>query len=395
MRVVMAPDSFKGTVAAADVASALAQGWADVRRTDEVVECPQADGGEGTLEAVAANVPSAERRRVEGVRGPDGRPTTGVWLMLPDGTAVVELAQVCGLPMMRAPNAGGASTFGLGQVIRAAMAGGARCLCVALGGSASTDGGAGALRALRMGLYDGRGDNVPEGGRALHDLARVDAADLIAPPAGGVELLADTTAVLSGPGGAAETFAPQKGADPETVRELDVALARFSRVLGRVLHSEADAPGAGAAGGTAFGLAAWASGAGGKSVDAARPGAARPVITPGAQRIGELTGLTDLLDRCEVVVTGEGRFDRTSSSGKLVGSVLHRCAGRPVTSVVVAGRLDMVPPVMALALDEIAGSVEGAMRDPRRWLVAAGAEAARRVETNTAQVSQTIQIRRT
>ncbi|MBU1588354.1 MAG: glycerate kinase, partial [Actinobacteria bacterium] len=152
--VVIAPDSFKGSLSAREVAEAIAAGWRAVRPDDELVLVPQADGGEGTLDAVEASVPGAVRCSAGSVTGPDGRPTPGEWLQLPDGTAVVELAQPSGLPLMRELDALGATTRGLGQVIRAALEAGATSLVIGLGGSASTDAAAGALAELGLVLLD-------------------------------------------------------------------------------------------------------------------------------------------------------------------------------------------------------------------------------------------------
>jgi glycerate kinase len=358
LRVVIAPDSFKGSLDATAVAAAIADGWATTRSQDELVLLPQADGGEGTLDAVAS-CRRAERRALAGVRGPDGHPTTGQWLRLDDGTAVVELAQMNGLPMMAAPDPCGASTFGLGQVIAAALDDGARALLVGLGGSASTDGGAGALRALGAQLRDGRGADIALGGAALARLASIDLTHLHPPPPGGVQLLTDTTAVLCGPAGAAHVFGPQKGADPTMCAELDAALGHFAACLSKVAVCRPDQPGAGAAGGTGFGLAAWGA-----------------TLVPGAARTAELTGLAAEFGCADVIVTGEGQFDRTSLTGKLVGSILHRCAGTSTRPVVIAGRFAATPPAASMSLTELAGSAEQALAHPARWAHAAGAAAA-------------------
>ena len=167
LRVVIAPDSFKGSLDAIGAAEAIAAGWAERRPHDELVLLPQADGGEGTLAAIAACYPKAQWREVANVAGPDGRPTIGWWLCLPDGIAVVELAQVNGLPMMATLAPDTASTYGLGQVIAAALDDGAKALVIGLGGSASTDGAAGALCALGARLLDRDGRTLPPGGGAL------------------------------------------------------------------------------------------------------------------------------------------------------------------------------------------------------------------------------------
>jgi glycerate kinase len=358
LRVVIAPDSFKGSLAAAGVAEAIADGWRSVRPDDVLVLLPQADGGEGTLAAIAAAVPGAVLRSAGDVTGPDGRPTPAHWLTLPDGTAVIELADSSGLPLMAAPDALGASTRGLGEVIGGALDAGARSLVIGLGGSASTDGGAGALSALGMRLLDSDDRPLGDGGGELARLARVDATALRAAPAGGVRLLTDVTAPLLGPQGAAAVFGPQKGASPDDVARLETALATFAGLLGE----GAAVPGSGAAGGAGYGfLAAWGA-----------------RIEAGSQAIATLTGLAAEAASADVVITGEGRFDLTSMTGKVVGNALGLAGGR---TVIIAGQLAAEPPpgVRGWDLTELAGSVEAALGDPARWLRDAGTAAARSV----------------
>jgi glycerate kinase len=358
LRVVIAPDSYKGSLDAAAVAQAIAEGWRSVRPGDDLVLLPQADGGEGTLAAVASAIPRAEPRSAGDVTGPDGRPTPGHWLELPDGTAVIELAGPSGLPLMAAPDPLGASTRGLGEVIGAALDAGAGALVIGLGGSASTDGASGALAALGMRLLDSDGRPLGDGGGELARLARIDRSALRAAPVGGVRLLSDVTAPLLGPTGAAAVFAPQKGADAGDVLTLEAALANYARLLG----DGADVPGAGAAGGAGYGfLAAWGA-----------------RIEAGSQAIARLTGLDAEAASADVVVTGEGRFDATSTTGKVVGGVLDLAGGR---TMIVAGQLAADPPpgVRAWGLSDIAGSVEAALGDPARWLRDAGGQAARSV----------------
>ncbi len=350
--VVIAPDSFKGSLSAREVAEAIAAGWRAVRPGDELVLVPQADGGEGTLDAVEASVPGAVRCSAGSVTGPDGRPTPGEWLQLPDGTAVVELAQPSGLPLMRELDALGATTRGLGQVIRAALEAGATSLVIGLGGSASTDAAAGALAELGLVLLDEQGELVADGGRGLADVVDVHRDALIPPPAGGVTLLTDVTAPLLGPSGAAAVFGPQKGATPAQVAQLDAALAHLAEMLG----GDPDAAGSGAAGGAGYGFATvWGA-----------------TIVSGADRLAELSGLRAAIDRADVVLTGEGRFDEQSLTGKVVGSILALGA-----TGVIAGQVTAPTGVWTASLTDLAGSAEASMADPARWLRVAGANAAR------------------
>ncbi len=353
--VVIAPDSFKGSLPAAAVAAAIATGWRRHRPDDELVLLPQADGGEGTLDAMAAAVPGAFRRSAGTVTGPDGRPTPGQWLQLPDGGAVVELAQCSGLPLMRELDPLGATTRGLGEVIRAALKAGASSLTIGLGGSASTDAAAGALAALGLLLLDADGDPLPDGGAALARLGRIDATRLLVPPR--VTLLTDVDAPLLGPSGAAAVFAPQKGASPEQVLQLEVALERFAGLFG----GDPDQPGAGAAGGAGYGFAtAWGA-----------------TTVSGADHVAELTGLDRALAGADVLLTGEGRFDAQSLSGKVVGRALARAGRHGVRAGVIAGQVALTDGPWSASLAERSGSIEAAMEQPERWLRAAGAEAAR------------------
>lgn len=362
LRVVIAPDSFKGSLNAVDLSNALATGWRSVRPHDDVVLLPQADGGEGTLEAIVSVEEHATWKQIDSVRGPDQRAVTGRWLSLDNGTAVIELAQTSGLPLMKRLDAGGATTAGLGQVIAGALDDGAASLVIGLGGSASTDGGAGALRALGARLLDRQGRHIAEGGAALADLHTVDLTDMRTAPAAGVQLLTDTTAVLCGPNGAAQVFAGQKGASPLERSELNDALAHFAGCLGKVADIDPQAPGSGAAGGTAFGLAAWGA-----------------TIVPGAARIAQLTRLDTEFGRADVILTGEGRFDDTSLTGKLVGSVLQRCIETGTRSIVVAGQITTDPQTLAVSLTDLAGSSEQALANPVHWARVAAAKAANAV----------------
>lgn len=356
LTVVIAPDSFKGSLSAQRVTEAIAEGWRTVRPLDDLVLLPQADGGEGTLRAIEAATPGATRHAVGGVTGPDGRLTPGEWLELPGRVAVVELAQSSGLPLMLRPDAMGATTRGLGEVIRSALNHGIRSLVIALGGSASTDGGAGALAALGLGLFDSAGLPILDGGTGLASLHRIDRSTLAGPPIDGVTLWTDVTSPLCGAEGAAAIFGPQKGATAAHVIELDRALERFAVLLG----GNPEEAGAGAAGGTAYGFAAaWGA-----------------TIRSGAEAVAELTGLSAQLATADLVITGEGRFDEQSLGGKVVGHTLRRAAAVGTRAAVIAGQLTVEPGVWSVSLNELAGSVENAMVEPERWLIEAGTRAA-------------------
>jgi glycerate kinase len=351
MRVVVAPDSFKGSIGAAAAAAAIAAGWRQVRPADEIMELPLADGGEGTAAVLAAAVP-ASRWHVAEVSGPAEATVTAGWLELPGNGAVVELATAAGLPLMPEPRPLTAHSFGVGQLIGLALDAGARHIDVALGGSACTDGGTGALTALGARFLGADGRELPAGGGALTRLGAIELAGLRRAPPDGTSCLTDVRAPLLGPGGAAAVFGPQKGAAPADVAVLEAGLERLASLLG----GDPDAPGAGAAGGCAYGLAACLT----------------ATLQPGAERIAAIVGLPAALDWADLVITGEGQYDTTSLGGKVVGTVLAAAETAGVTGAIVAGRVGLSAPVDAIELTTLAGSTQAALGDPGRWLAAAG-----------------------
>ncbi|WP_157002011.1 glycerate kinase [Agromyces laixinhei] len=365
MHVVIAPDSFKGTASAADAAAAIARGWRSVRADDEVVERPMADGGEGTLDAFEAAVPDARRMPIT-VRGPvavqgratDSAPIATHWLLLPGGTGVVELAATSGLSLVDPLAPFDAHTAGFGDAIAAALDAGVKRLLLAVGGSASTDGGVGALSALGARFLGVDGRPVGLGNRALGRLDRVELSGLRPLPDGGAVVLGDVTNPLLGEGGAAAVFGPQKGADAADIIVLEANLARFARLVPGV---SAEAPGAGAAGGAGFGLLAWGAEMGG-----------------GAALVASAAGLAHDLVGADLVVTGEGRFDGQSEAGKAPSHVARLAAEAGAPVALIAGSITAEPRGFAasVALAGLAGDRAAAMADPVRWLEAAGARLA-------------------
>ncbi|MGR0220723.1 glycerate kinase [Agromyces sp. ZXT2-6] len=359
-RVVLAPDSFKGTATAAEAADAIARGWRTVAPADELVAKPMADGGEGTLDAFAAAVPGASRVPVS-VQGPDDRPTDAAWLGLPDGTAVVELALTSGITLLDRLRPLDAHTLGFGQAIVAALDAGARRLLLAIGGSSSTDGGVGALAALGGVFLDAQRRPVRLGARGLGTLARADLSGLRPLPTDGALILSDVTNPLLGPTGAAAVFGPQKGATPVMVEAMDDNLARLVRAVpgGDAL---AAVPGAGAAGGTGFGLLTWGA-----------------RMAGGSGAVADAIGLSSALAGADLVVTGEGRFDGQSAAGKVPSEVAARAATAGVPVALVAGAIDADASGFAASasLTDLAGGAAAAMAEPLRWLEAAGAALAR------------------
>lgn len=324
LTVLVAPDSFKGTLTAREAATSIAAGVRQAAPDASVTMLPMADGGEGSLDALTDGWKAIEQQTVDAV----GRAVLARWAVSGEGrTAVVELAQASGLPgvddgPLRPEHAG---TDGTGRLLVAALDAGVAEIVLCLGGSASSDGGAGILRALGARIRDDRGDDVPVGGGGL---ARVASLDLSAlhPRARAVRwrLAVDVTNPLLGPRGAAAVFGPQKGADAAAIRRLDDALSRWADVLATATGvTVRDLPGSGAAGG----------------VPAALIAVCRADLVPGARLVAESIGLPAALAQADLVLTGEGSFDPQSLDGKVVGAIgdlAARSAHRPV--VVLAGR---------------------------------------------------------
>ncbi|MGW9159334.1 glycerate kinase [Microbacterium sp. NPDC055665] len=356
-RVVIAPDSFKGTASAAEAADALAAGWRSVCPTDELILRPMADGGEGTLDAFAKAIPGARRIPVR-VRGPLTTPVDTHWVLLPDGTGVIELAASSGITLLDPLAPLDAHTAGFGEAITAALDAGASRLLLGLGGSSSTDGGVGALTALGGRFTDAAGEPIPRGGRGLSLLQHVDLSQLRQLPIGGVIILGDVTNPLLGSFGAATVFGPQKGADLQTVGILENNLARLVSVTPGAARESATAPGAGAAGGTGFGMLTWGA-----------------TMSAGARLVADAIGLHETLAGTDLVITGEGRFDGQSEAGKAPTEVaaIARAAGIP--TALVAGAITSVPHGFesTVSLTQLAGDGATAMADPLRWLTVAGA----------------------
>lgn len=328
LRVVVAPDSFKGSLSAAEVAARIADGVRTARPDAVVTRLPMADGGEGTLEALLAAW-GVTPRTVDTVDAV-GRPRRARWAISPDGrTGVVELAEASGLPLVSdaPPQPLHASTRGTGAVARAVLDAGVEEVLVCLGGSASTDGGSGILTGLGARLLDDTGGDVPDGGEGLAWVDRIDLGGLH-PRARQVRwrLAVDVTNPLVGEHGAARVFAHQKGATDGDVAYLDDALTRWADVLERETGVRThDLPGAGAAGGVPAGLVAVLG----------------AETEQGALLVAEAIGLPAALADADLVFTGEGSFDSQSVRGKVADGIARlaaACPARPPV-VVLAGQV--------------------------------------------------------
>jgi len=350
--VLVAPTAFKGSFGPRQVAEAIAAGVRRALPGAAVLSCPVADGGDGLLDAVLP--PGSLRERVQ-VTGPLGTPVHAELGWIDGETAIFESSSACGLalvpPEQRAPLT--ATTRGVGELVWEAADRGAATIVVGLGGSATTDGGTGAARGLGWTFQDVGGAALPEGGGALADLAEIGGGWGLTAT---VVALTDVTTPLVGPTGSAHVFGPQKGATPADVERLSAGLDRLATLLARQGRPELAAlPGGGAAGGLGAGLAAFA----------------RATITPGASWVLDRVGFDAALAKVDLVITGEGAFDRTSLVGKATGEVLRRAqAARRKVAVVSARAGDEMAGVhvvrgggATLSLDDVAALGERAARE--------------------------------
>ena len=327
--VLVAPAAFKGSFGPRQVADAFAQGIRRALPDATVLQCPISDGGDGLLDAVLTR---ESLRETVTVTGPLGPKVKGVLGWLDSDTAIFESATACGIALLKPEQLDPlrATTRGVGELIWEAVDRGARTVVVGLGGSATVDGGSGAARGLGWTLRDGSGAPLPEGGGSLVDIAGLDGgwgleARVIA--------LADVTTPMVGPNGAAQVFGPQKGASPEAVQRLATGLEALAAQWARHGRPElATLPGGGAAGGLGAGLAFFG----------------RAELIRGAEWVLERVGFDAALASADLLMTGEGAFDRTSLVGKASGEVLRRAQAARKKVAVVAGAVSDLIGVHAL-----------------------------------------------
>lgn len=353
MTLLLAPDSFKGTLSALEVCQLLEE---EFSADFPLLLHPLADGGEGALAALALCLPTATWRSLT-VQGPLlGQRITASYLWLPEGIAMVEMAQASGLtlipPYLRNPEQ--TTSYGVGQLLRAAQEAGAREIYLAIGGSATQDGGLGMLQALGWRFLDAQDQDLPWGGGTLRDLAAILPAPAPA-PLPRITVWSDVTNPLYGPEGSAFVFAPQKGADPEMVERLDQGLRRLAQIVREQLGVNADFPGAGAAGGLGA-AAVWGLGS---------------QLTSGFGAVAQLTGLEARIQACQVVITGEGRFDAQSLQGKVVSGVLKLAQKYQKPVIIIAGesQFPTYPGVAGIIslVDEETSSAQ-ALAEPQKCL---------------------------
>jgi glycerate kinase len=375
MRVLVAPDKFKGTLNAVQAAEAIGGGWRRAVPSATVEEVPMADGGEGTLDAMVSAL-GGERHRVR-VTGPLGDPVEAEYGVAgePPG-AVVEMARASGLGLVgearRDPKR--TTTRGTGELILAACRAGARRVLVCIGGSATNDGGAGMAQAVGIRLLDAQGRDLGPGGAALLELARIDMTRLDPAVAAATFVVAtDVDNPLVGSHGASAVYGPQKGASPEDVVLLDRALGHLAAVIHHDLGVDVrDAPGAGAAGGLGAGLMAFLG----------------AHLRPGVDVVMEALRLPQRMEGADLVVTGEGTFDRQSLRGKAPAGVLRVARELRVPAVVMCGRREVEPEGVAVySLAERFG-VEAALERAAPLLEQLAAEVASSIEAEHRATSE-------
>jgi glycerate kinase len=331
LRILVAPDSFGGALDSVAVARAISAGWLRARPEDTVVLAPMADGGEGTLAAVAAALGDRAVRRTVAAHDALGRPISADYLLLDGGrVAFVEMAAASGLAQLtveeRTPaSARVATTRGTGELVRSALDAGVSRVILGLGGSATNDGGSGMLATLGARFLDLAGGELKPGGAALAELIVIDPSALD-PRLARVEFVvaSDVTNPLTGPAGAAATYGPQKGADPAAVADLDAALGIYGAAVEAVTGRQvAELPGAGAAGGTG----------------AALLGFTNATLQPGVEVVAEMAGLDTALEDVDLVITGEGRADEQTLAGKAAMGVALLAGKRGIPAVLLCGTL--------------------------------------------------------
>ncbi|WP_032402221.1 glycerate kinase [Rhodococcoides fascians] len=358
-RILLAPDKFKGSLSAAEVARALAEGLVAVDPSLETVCLPVADGGDGTVDAA---VTAGWDRVAVTCSGPTGEAVDTSYARRGD-TAVVELASAVGLELLPGgrSDALGASTFGLGAVIAHALEAGAARIVVGLGGSASTDGGAGMLTALGARILDADGNDVARGGGALRGAVQLDVSGLVPSARNAVfELACDVDNPLLGRTGAAAVYGPQKGAGPQELLYLEHGMRQWAHLVRNAIGRDVSGlAGTGAAGGTAFGAIAVLG----------------AVAKPGIETVLELIDFAGALAGADLVVTGEGSLDEQSLYGKAPIGVAHAAREAGVPVITVAGRsvigLDRLRThgiVASYALADLEPDPRISMRDAARLL---------------------------
>jgi glycerate kinase len=322
MKILIAPDSFKGSNSSAAVAERIEAGVKKVFPSAEIIKLPIADGGEGTVEALVLGA-GGQLHQAQ-VTGPMGKPVTAAYGILSSGIGVIEMAAASGLPLVpeNERNPLNATTFGVGELLLEALDCGCTSIVIGLGGSATNDGGVGMAQALGISFKDRSGRELKLGAAGIAELATVDTSGMNAKVSGAsIVIASDVNSPLCGPKGASQVFGPQKGADVDKVKKLDNALAHLADTVKSQLGIDiSDTPGAGAAGGLGYGLMAFCG----------------AKMKPGIETVMDSLGIDKLLDGCDLVITGEGKIDGQSVFGKVPVGVAQRAKknGVPVLAIV-------------------------------------------------------------
>lgn len=324
MKIIVAPDSFKGSCSAIEVAESIERAILTVDDSVQVIKMPVADGGEGTIEAITSCV-SSHVYEIE-VCGPMGENVFGSYAIIEDGmTAVIEMAQASGLPMVpidrRNPLL--ATTYGTGQLMKDALDKGVKKMIIGIGGSATNDGGAGMLMALGASFKNSKGEELKPGGGALADLSEIDLSEFDQRLFGTeITVACDVTNPLTGKNGASYVYGPQKGATEEMVIQLDAALSHFAKLSAERLGEDYSAyPGTGAAGGLGFALIAYC----------------KAKFAAGIDIVLNVCGFEKELEDADLVITGEGRIDGQSAQGKVLYGIGNRAKEKKIPVIAIGG----------------------------------------------------------
>lgn len=344
MKILIAPDSFKESVEALDVCHAIQSGFSQVFPDADYKLLPMADGGEGTS-AVLSYVLGGRWKEVR-VHDPLMRPINAKYLLLPDATAVIEVAQACGLHLLTVAerNPVIASSYGVGELIEDALNEGVKRIIIGLGGSATNDAGLGMLTALGMTFHDSNDNILAQGGGALANLQRLDATSFHASVLNTVfEVACDVTNPLCGELGASAIFGPQKGASPQQVHELDKSLTHFVNVCEQYgYQSHQEVAGAGAAGGLGYALMSFC----------------QAELKSGFDTVAKVANLSQHIAEADLVITGEGKLDAQSAMGKVAGGISQIAKLRHTPVIAICGSVDGLKSAQTSQFDVIVPSIQ-------------------------------------
>ena len=344
MKILIAPDSFKESLEALDVCHAIQSGFSQVFSDADYKLLPMADGGEGTS-AVLSYVLGGRWKEVQ-VHDPLMRPINAKYLLLENETAVIEIAQACGLHLLTTEERNPliTSSYGVGELIADALDEGVKRIIIGLGGSATNDAGLGMLMALGMTFHDSEDNTLAQGGGALANLQRLDATNFHTSVLETVfEVACDVTNPLCGELGASAIFSPQKGASPQQVNDLDKALTHFASVCEQHGYQDhQDIAGAGAAGGLGYALISFC----------------QAELTSGFDTVAKVTNLSQHIADADLVITGEGKLDAQSAMGKVAGGISHIAKLSHTPVIAICGSVDGLQPAQTSQFEVIMPSIQ-------------------------------------